>query len=201
MNSISTKPGQVKSVYLGGRIAHTDWRHDIAENLRGAVINADPQLDEPLRTELLPTMRVQGGPTHISGPYFISCDHGGFHGPGSHGVGADYSESRCCPFEMMYPNPRTYAVQRCMTWLRDADVMFVWAGPDFHHAHGTHAEMGVAHALGKPIFAAVASGALTDSMNEEQVETWFAMELARSFPAPDPVSGFAAFVRMVAEKR
>jgi len=200
MNSISTKPGQVKSVYLAGRIDHTDWRHDIAE-VRGALSNVEPQIDQPMRTAIRPGVRVQGGPTHISGPYFISCDHGGFHGPTSHGVGADYKDARCCPVDVMYPNPRTFAVQRCMTWLRDADAMYVWVGWDFEQAHGTHVEMGVAHALGIPIFAAVKSGALTDSRNDAQVETWFALELTRSFPAADPVSGFATFVRMVAKKR
>ena len=59
------------SVYLAEKIDQTYWRHSLVPDLRNHPIN--------------------GGPVHTKqfiykGPFFISCDHGCFHGSNKHGV-------------------------------------------------------------------------------------------------------------------
>ena len=189
-------PGKTATaVYLAGRIAKNDWRHDIC-NLRGVMDDQYGTWEaarEPHRVPVKPEFLTGGGPTHVCGPYFISCDHGGFHGEGTHGVGlgAGGDESCCEPPEIeLGLRAHDYALTRCMTSLHDADVVFVWAGPDFEQAHGTHTEIGAAYALGKPIYV-VATDA---SLRKVRRETWFPMEMAnRVIRAANPQHGFALF--------
>ena len=58
-------------VYLAGKISKNDWRHQLIAGLRNHSWE-----DGPL---------TQSGFTYV-GPFFISCDHGGFHGPNTHGM-------------------------------------------------------------------------------------------------------------------
>jgi hypothetical protein len=60
-------------VYLAGKIAKNDWRHILVPNLRAHI-----WADGPIHTKAFSYV----------GPFFVSCDHGCNHSPGSHGASA-----------------------------------------------------------------------------------------------------------------
>jgi hypothetical protein len=79
-------PIRKPTVYLAGKIGRNDWRHELVPELRGTV-NGDCLDPEPVLFD--PTLRIDCGDFVYVGPFFVSCDHGCFHGPASHGaVGA-----------------------------------------------------------------------------------------------------------------
>ena len=71
------------TVYLAGKIRRNEWR-DIIYQTRGAVWDSDKFTYDGFANFFV---QVNDGLT-ITGPFFISCDHGCYHGERSHGVGA-----------------------------------------------------------------------------------------------------------------
>jgi very-short-patch-repair endonuclease len=85
-----------------------------------------------------------GGYFDYTGPYFASDDHGCFHGPTSHG---------CAECMDGYDTlPRKLVVKCCLSAIARSDLIFAWI--EDPTAHGTLAELGYAHALGKKILIA-----------------------------------------------
>lgn len=91
-----TIPEAPMNLYLAGKIAKNDWRHEIVADLRvafaddfygtcghelGAVV-ADPAYRWPV------LRRAIFNHHSYTGPFFISCDHGCAHGDNLHGVAA-----------------------------------------------------------------------------------------------------------------
>lgn len=147
-------------LYLAGKIGHTDWRHTIVPGLRGAWGGlcgqpSDPSAIRPIRFFL------GGRKIEYSGPYFVGCDHGCFHGPGSHGVMSflDDEQERARGYEA-----RRDAFFSCMEWLEHADAVF--AHIDSPDAHGTMFELGRAYDR-IPIYLNFTTDELAD-------ECWFA---------------------------
>lgn len=58
-------------IYMAGKIELNCWRHTLVPNLRGCE-HQNGVLPQPNFVYV--------------GPYFIGCDHGGFHGPNQHGA-------------------------------------------------------------------------------------------------------------------
>lgn len=75
---MNTKP----RFYLAGKIGKNDWRHEIVPDLRGAIY---PDDDQHLLFDIEYTLDC--GLFDYGGPFFVSCDHGCFHGGNNHGVG------------------------------------------------------------------------------------------------------------------
>lgn len=127
--------------YLAGKIAAHDWRHQIAVNLR----NASPKDDE-----LLPIHHMiynEPTPAHVSmfgGPYFISCDHRCYHGPGTHGADETGCEGGNCD-----GMERGEVVSKCLSWIDRATDVFAWINT--YDCYGTLFELGYALARGKRI--------------------------------------------------
>lgn len=174
-------------VYLAGKIAPTDWRHTIFTNLRS--VDAYRYGDE---APAWPSVRNLGSPDaeyrdgfHYAGPYFLACDHSCAHGDNNHGLGAD--DGGCIP-----STPRQERVVAwCLKWLRESDVVFCWL--DAEDAYGTIAELGYAHALGRPIFLAWPSDRLPPP--SWWTDTWFVREMASALcPAPDALAAWGSFV-------
>ncbi len=149
---------ELVNVYLAGKIKKNDWRHEIFRDLRNGKINN--YILEP----------VDG--CVYRGPFFISCDHGCYHGEGTHGRGVNEykncgSEKEDSVFEV---------IEKCEDWIRDSQIMFCWI--DSKTAYGTLVEIGIAKGLGIPIFIAC-SEKLKESKYIKDI--WFACMAASNF--------------------
>ncbi|WP_433426224.1 DUF559 domain-containing protein (plasmid) [Microtetraspora malaysiensis] len=155
----------LSSIYLAGKIGKNDWRHDVVKDLRGAwgTFGENIHEDWPV-LELAVLDRF-----NYVGPYFISDDHGCWHGAGTHGCGRDGEGGGCSS-----GGPHRELVRDlCLTAIRRTDVFFAWL--DDTTAYGTLAEIGYAHALGKRIIigAPKSSTLLDDDM-------WFAQTMSET---------------------
>lgn len=129
---------QIK-VYAAGKITANDWR-----GVRDTTGSYE---------EWLTRVSGVGRPTrtvpHLDreivyvGPFFISCDHGCYHGPHTHGVGA-YNLGVCASDG---PTPQN-VVSAALDGIDHADIVYVRL--DAEGAYGTMAEIGYALAVGKP---------------------------------------------------
>lgn len=167
----------MKKVYLAGKIDHHDWRHDFFDIRSASGEEYDAPI--PLEEEKWRTLPQEtNGNLLYAGPFFIACDHGCAHGRSNHGRGI-YNNG-CIP----YANSPTTTLERCKFWIKNADYMFVWLND--MTAFGTLAEIGFAHALGKPIFIGIPfeySYYVDDhEVNEPDFlikkDMWFALEMA-----------------------
>lgn len=149
-----------KRIYLAGKIAPGDWRHTAVPRLREAM-HADDGPWSTLKAAVLTKFDYVG-------PFFISCDHGGFHGPASHGVGAGGTD--CCESVGLH---RSVVAQRCMDAIERADLFYAWL--DDLTAFGTLAEIGYASGRARqhsfPIIVATPVGG-----NHEH-DLWFSLQL------------------------
>lgn len=105
-------------LYLAGKIRRYCWRHDLVPHLRGHL--------------------WQDGPIHAAtfsyaGPFFVGCDHGCSHGPGTHGVlgGTGSCEAPFSPREVIENNLRAIST---------ADLVFAYI--DAPDCYGTLMELG-----------------------------------------------------------
>lgn len=165
------RASSVKRVYLAGKIGHNDWRHRLFPELR-SVLAYRTLWGEAVTEQTRP--RQDG--FELVGPFFIGCDHGGFHGRGTHGVGAD-NDVRCgCQGSAQ--SSRQDVLIRCLDWLRAADVVFCWL--DSADAYGTIFELGVASALQIPVFLAYSEDAYySDRIEALWRDSWLARTAAR----------------------
>ena len=120
-------------IYLAGKIAKNDWRHDLISNLRGHLwADGDIETDNFIYV----------------GPYFVSCDHGCFHGKDTHGAVG----SGC------FGNDHEFTKQE--VFLNNTEVLYsadlVFAYITAADCHGTIMEIGSAYALDIPIVIAYA---------------------------------------------
>ena len=130
-------------VYFAGKVGVRDWRHALVPGLR----ESQGVAAAPIRCDGF----------IYCGPFFISCDHGCAHGPGTHGLGPT------CAGEMS--PPRWLVPRLCYRWLGRADLVFAWI--DDPTCYGTLVEAGWAQAMGKPLYVGFASEDLAQQM-------WFA---------------------------
>ncbi len=136
-----------KSIYLAGKIAKGDWRHDIIPGLSSVFHGrCDGVMDDkPDRWPVLTNAVFSR--YDYAGPFFVGDDHGCFHGENSHGVGAQINSMHC---DLRTSQHDT--LKWCMDAIRRADIFFAWI--ECTTCYGTLAEIGYAKALGKPIWLA-----------------------------------------------
>jgi len=116
------------TAYLAGKIRKNDWR---------PCNKWDPDISDFDISE-----RVNDSLT-VTGPFFIPCDHGCYHGPESHGVGA--TNGGCCGDYLT----RDDVFRICKSQIDRAEILFAFI--DCINCFGTIAEIGYAHAKGKEI--------------------------------------------------
>lgn len=132
-------------VYLAGKIAKSDWRHDLVPHLRGEYVDDGADSVDEWRT-----VPMLFGLEYV-GPYFASCDHGCAHG-GEHAwigggcIGMQTSDGSNLP-------TRANTALLCRSAIEKCDAFFAWMDGG-ETAYGTLVEIGMAHALGKPIYLA-----------------------------------------------
>lgn len=158
-------------VYLAGKISKGDWRQGVVSGLDGYGDQASGDSPWPVLKSAI------CGEHDYTGPYFIGCDHGCFHGADTHGVGAygglleatgvDQAPGAHCSG---IPSQRKDVRANCMKAIAESDVVFAWL--DSLDAFGTLVEIGAAHALNKTII--IAGPAVYHDL-------WFAYECADSF--------------------
>lgn len=141
----------IPRIYFAGKISSNDWRHDIVPdgNLRGAVCTDDAYEDKHLFNPAF-TLDCRG--FIYGGPFFVSCDHGCFHGPNNHGTGIVENGCGCGDDPVSAGN---IASRRKMIFdinakrLRRASRVFAYV--ETADCYGTLIELGMASAHGIPI--------------------------------------------------
>lgn len=151
------------NIYLAGKIRKNCWRHNLVSNLRDAVHDFYHHDNVQLVTWPILKNAILGT-FNYTGPYFVSCDHGCFHNPNSHGWG----ESSECGSKLT-KSGQDKVVELCKQAIKDSDLIFAWI--DCEDAYGTIAEIAYAHALGKKVAIALA---------DDFPELWFVSKLGFS---------------------
>jgi hypothetical protein len=136
--------------YLAGKISMNDWRKCVVMELRGHVINVHDIYDtSPANTY------IDG--LYVSGPFFIACDHGCYHGHETHGVGA-YDPNDCMYEHGITPElcegagvPKNMVPKLCMEQIDMSNFVFAYIDSDT--CYGTLLEIG--YAIGNKIPVAV----------------------------------------------
>lgn len=171
----------MKRVYLAGKVGHTDWRHGLFP-LRHVELRYQGSTD---RVVLAEEPMVKDGFEYV-GPYFLSDDHGCFHGENQHGlIDPGYADGVCMA-DAEFPQHlnRQTVLNSCLHWLELADVVFAWIDDDT--AYGTLVELGYAAALKKTIFVA---------FDQKRSDLWFAQRIAmRWVIAADAEDAWREFV-------
>jgi hypothetical protein len=163
------------NIYLAGKIGKNDWRHSLVRGLR--VTSA---MMEDNRHPLWPILVGAIFEAHnYTGPFFISCNHGCYHGNNQHGVGRRTEGCFNDP-----PEDGTI-IQLCQNAIRKSDLVFAWI--DDQTAFGTLVEIG--YALGAGVRVAI-------SGPEKQHDLWFAYSSSDAFiPAQSPEEGLRIAIR------
>jgi len=146
------------SAYLAGKIQEHGWRESFY--YCGFYEQMPPN-------ELAERCENVSNKLTVTGPFFISCDHGCYHGDGSHGVGAVssiYSDEEWGGCMGNYFS-RDDVLSICKRQIDRADIVFAYI--DCEDCFGTLAEIGYAHAQGKDLLIKFANENLRKEM-------WFA---------------------------
>ena len=147
------------AVYLAGKIGQTDWRHGLVPTLRGHVWADGP---------------IDAGDFLYCGPFFVSCDHGCNHRPGSHGAAAG------CGGQPKFTHSEV--VKHNNQALDDCDLVFAYiTSPD---CYGTLHELGWAVRAGKRVLVVFAPGMPVDDFwyVSEQADAVFTEQPAEALP-------------------
>lgn len=191
------KINSIKNIYLAGKISYfsEDWRRDIlfSENNhhRSPEMLKDGFAEDITEIHQWPILKNQVLNIHnFTGPYFISCDHGCFHGQNNHGVGiidntcsggrgeGEYCNCRSdsyvnCGCEINKRNilkRQKRTVLLCNKAIENSDIIFAWITENT--CYGTITEIGYAKGNGKTVWIA--------GPNEIK-DMWFTYNLADKF--------------------
>lgn len=148
-------------VYLAGKISRDDWRKHI-DGYRPFSLDASEIADDENENNIhlddfvnhfgeLPVISKYPF-IQVTGPFFLSCDHGCYHGEKSHGVGTVVWKDLHARGETWsgcsgYSFSREEVTQICIRQIRNADVVFAYI--DDPTCYGTLFELGFAKSAGK----------------------------------------------------
>lgn len=136
---------RLPKVYLAGKIRKNCWRHDLVSGLRDHHWDFGP---------------LKQATFIYVGPFFVSCDHGCYHGRNSHGKVAG-----CWPDR---DSDQRMVARLCRDAVHSADLVFCYI--DAPDCYGTIAEIERANVLGIPVVIAFAPGIACAKDND----FWFA---------------------------
>jgi hypothetical protein len=129
-------------IYFAGKIGRNDWRHNILSNhlLRYAIDASEG------RDLFNPGFTLDCEIYTYGGPFFLSCDHGCYHGQNNHGAGVVNQGCGNGPFHSSYDvhqrRARVFKVNRARVLRAD----YVFAYLESSDCYGTLLELGIASA-------------------------------------------------------
>lgn len=148
------------NVYLAGKIEFEDWRGAFIDYRSASLWESDV---DPVDWFISRRVVINESAT-MTGPFFISCDHGCYHGEGTHGVQCEWN---CIGANRMLTRIDVEYISRKQ--IDAADVVLAYIND--RTCYGTLAEIGYARARNKYIIVVYDSGELLDEM-------WFVGEMA-----------------------
>lgn len=180
-------------VYLAGKISRDDWRKHIDGYRPFSMDAADIVDDENDRNIHLDDFEKHFGELpviskhpyiQVTGPFFLSCDHGCYHGNKTHGVGAvewkDISgHGETCSGCSGYSFTREEVMQICLHQVHRSDMMFAYI--DDPTCYGTLFEIGFAKSAGKTVVVMFDKQETADEMwfIAESVDAVFVLDTKR----------------------
>ena len=173
---VEAKSKKKLKIYLAGKIEQNCWRHEIVKGLRSATPD-DVICGEDCDVDKFPSI-IEGAvfcKHDYTGPFFVSCDHGCFHGENTHGSSAASHESNL-PSAMGQVN----AYYRALDGIASCDLFFAWI--DSLDCFGTLFEIGYATAIGKRVVVCTKLG-----FNSSQL--WFSKVSAEVMSSENPKDG------------
>jgi len=187
--------GEKPRVYLAGKIAKNDWRNDVVDGYPSYSVYYRRPCDGLPKDSIWLDRDSADGKALISGPFFITCDHGCQHGTSTHAM-----DGSCANANIDYSrrSAREWAAHLCLAAIRRSDVFYAWLDDDT--AYGTIAEIGYAVGIGKTVVVAtpVCHSTFSWEPDEESCrcakhgDMWFAttMHGVQHIWADDAVSGY-----------
>jgi len=175
-------------VYAAGRIHFDDWRTRVYEDAGDWNSEAYSNSMPPF-----PETPIVGVPAIYTGPYFVRCDHGCFHGPNSHGVGAD-DNGGCTSIGGDRRRMETF--RNCCDAIDRSDIVYAFI--EDREAFGTLWELGYAKGRGKTVYIDLKPTfePIDDDKNRLDQDLWFALEGATRWTRwGNPVEGLKSAVR------
>lgn len=171
----------MRNFYLAGKISKNDWRHSLVPGLRDHIYQQGAMDCDYFR---------------YCGPFFVGCDHGGFHGRNRHGcLGPDKGLNCCDPGETGASATRRQVIHRCMKGIDASDVVLAYiTAPD---CHGTVAEIQYAIVHGKEVVVAFAPGIASEDEND----FWFISKQAHRVEFNVDVGELEAILRNLSGAR
>ena len=146
-------------MYLAGKISHHGWRDKIVCDIDAFTGEIYEKSYSNTRIDDLIT----------SGPFFISCDHGCYHGSDSHGVGGyesgDEYGYRCAGYGI----PKSIVPTICKKQIDRSNFVFAYIDSD--SCYGTLCEIGYAIGKRHPVTIMFANDQLEKDM-------WFIAEIS-----------------------
>lgn len=174
-------------IYLAGKIGKHDWRNTIVSPDALEFIN---NFSGSLSPEEWPvTKRAIFGTHDYTGPYFVACDHGCYHGETSHGAGLNGAGCG----SSLSDKSRLSVFMACRAAIAQSDLVFAYINS--LDAYGTFVEIGMAHAMNKPICLLIDLDTYERSMKESGTghcddswlygcsDIWFSLEAASTWLA------------------
>lgn len=158
--AINPIPAEHHFVYLAGKISKYDWRGAFYDYRSVSLPFTEREYTEKVNDNL-----------SVTGPFFISCDHGCYHGEQEHGAGAT---SGGCMGDYYTRND---VFEICKSQIAKAEIVVAYI--DCRDCYGTIAEIGYAHAIGKDIFIIFANAELKEEM-------WFVDKMQRNTEIASP---------------
>lgn len=158
-------------IYLAGKISVNDWRGSFLKD-EFSLRNATPH-----------TKLITNANHEYAGPFFLSCDHGCFHGESSHGM----SDGCGCAFNSYDDKEDGYTKREilvyCLNWINQADIVFAWINSK--DCYGTLAEIGYAYACNKKIWVVFSDELFKYPMGKtnevpENHDMWFISKMAEN---------------------
>lgn len=173
-------------VYFAGKVTKNGWREEI--------IKLSEKIQQNKSVKSYREAGVPIGDGYIyNGPYMKSCNHGGFHGKGTHGVGVGLKKTSCCGNKEVLQRRELFNL--CMSLVDSSDAIFCYI--DDVEAYGTMFELGYAYSKGIPTFVY-----LSDELDEDyQDDLWFSLAKATQVKkVSSPSEAFEDF-KIVFERR
>ena len=212
----TTRPGNGLRVYLAGKISATqDWRGRIlkvetANRLVPATVNGQcaevmpsdsGQPGEGIDWTPQP-FTFQGKQFVYTGPFFLGCDHGCFHGAGSHAtINLSYAQGEATSKMLQEVESSRGRVLGLLTGgILAADLLFAWFDPKDPGAYGTAWEVGFALGHNIPIATAC------PIWHEPEAPDWWiawetGAESVASIHSADPAEAFRTAVCIYWDQR